>query len=86
MIGHNTSAEQLRAIIERVERLTDEKVGIADEIRDVFAEAKGNGFCVKTIRKVLKLRAMDVNKRQEEQDVLDTYCAALGMLPLFEGE
>lgn len=86
MIGHNTSAEQLRAIIERVERLTDEKVGIADEIRDVFAEAKGNGFCVKTIRKVLKLRAMDVNKRQEEQDVLETYRAALGMLPLFEGE
>ena len=80
------SGDQLRTIIERIERLEEEKAGIATDIREVFAEAKGNGFDVKTIRRILKLRQLDHNERDEQQHLLDTYMKALGMLPLFEGE
>lgn len=84
-IGHNkpggVAADQLRSIIERVERLEEEKAGIAADIRDVFAEAKGNGFDVPTIRKILKLRSMDAQEREEQETILDTYLVALGMQP-----
>jgi uncharacterized protein (UPF0335 family) len=85
--GHNSVAvEQLKSIIARVERLEEEKSGIATDIRDVFAEAKGNGFDVKAIRTILKMRKMDASEREEQETVLDTYLHALGMLPDFDDD
>lgn len=78
---------QLRSIVERVERLQEEKAGIASDIADIFAEAKGNGYCVKTLRKVIALRKQDAAERDEAEHTLDTYLRALGMQPdLFEEE
>lgn len=82
-IGHNSiSGEQLKQYVERIERMTVEKQDVADNIRDAFAEAKANGFDVKVLRQVLKLRKLDPDKRQEEEYILDTYLNALGMTPL----
>jgi uncharacterized protein (UPF0335 family) len=75
------AAGQLRSFVERIERLEEEKKGIADDIRDVFAEAKGNGFDPKIMRQVIRLRKKDSNERQEEEAVLDLYLHALGMIP-----
>ena len=72
--------DQLKAIIERIERLEEEKKTISDDIRDVYAEAKGNGFDVKTLRVVVRLRKQDVNERKEHEAILETYLHALGML------
>jgi uncharacterized protein (UPF0335 family) len=79
MAGGNVSAEQLRLFIERVERLEEEKKGIADDIKDVFAEAKGQGYDVKTMRSIIKLRAMERDARMEQEALLETYKAALGL-------
>jgi uncharacterized protein (UPF0335 family) len=68
----------LRAFIERIERLEEEKKAIADDIKEVYAEAKGNGFDVKVMRKVISLRKMDRDKRIEEETILDLYLTALG--------
>jgi uncharacterized protein (UPF0335 family) len=70
---------QLRAFVERIERLEEEKRTIADDIKDVYTEAKGNGFDVKIMRKVVSLRRQDLNKRREEEEILDIYLSALGM-------
>lgn len=75
------AAGQLRSFIERIERLEEEKKGISDDIRDVFAEAKGNGFDTKIMRQVIRLRKKDTAERQEEEAILDLYLSALGMLP-----
>lgn len=75
------AVEQLKSIIERIERLEEEKAGIASDIKDVFAEAKGNGYDVKTLRKVITLRKQDVAEREEAEYLLDTYKRALGMAP-----
>lgn len=75
------AGDQLRAVIERIEKLEEEKAGIAADISDVLAEAKGNGFDVKIIRQILKLRRMDKAEREEQENVLDLYLRALGMLP-----
>jgi len=72
--------DQLKAFVERVERLEEEKKAIADDIRDVYAEAKGNGFDVKTLRTVVRLRKQDINERKEQEAILETYLHALGML------
>ena len=72
--------DQLKAIIERVERLEEEKKTISDDIRDVYAEAKGNGFDVKALRTIVRLRKQDANERAEEETILETYMQALGML------
>ncbi len=72
------SQGQLRAVIERVERLDQEKSEIAEQIKEVLAEAKGNGFDVKAIRKVVRLRKVDRAKRQEEEAILDLYMHAIG--------
>jgi len=72
--------DQLKAFVERVERLEEEKKAIAEDIRDVYAEAKGNGFDVKTLRVVVRLRKQDVNERKEQEAILETYLHALGML------
>ena len=79
MAGGTVSAEQLRLFIERIERLNEEKQGIADDIKDVFAEAKGQGYDVKTMRSIIKLRGMERDARMEQEALLDTYKAALGL-------
>ena len=73
-----TAQGQLKSIIERVERLEQEKSEIAEQIKEVFAEAKGTGFDVKIIRKVVRIRKQDRAKRQEEEAILDLYLAAIG--------
>ena len=77
---------QLRAFVERIERLDEEAKQIADDIKDVYAEAKGTGFDVKVLRKLIALRKKDPNERTEEEAVLAMYMAALGMLPKDEAE
>jgi uncharacterized protein (UPF0335 family) len=72
--------DHLKAFVERIERLEEEKKAIADDIRDVFAEAKGNGFDVKALRAVIKLRKQDADERREQEAILETYLHALGML------
>jgi uncharacterized protein (UPF0335 family) len=72
--------DQLRAIIERIERLEEEKKTISDDIRDVYAEAKGNGYDVKALRTIVRMRKQDANERQEQETILETYMHALGML------
>jgi uncharacterized protein (UPF0335 family) len=72
---------QLRGLVERIERLEEEKKTIAADIKEVYAEAKANGFDTKVLRKVVSLRKKDRNEREEEQAMLDLYMAALGMVP-----
>jgi len=71
--------DQLKAFIERVERLEEEKKALSDDIRDVYAEAKGNGFDVKALRTIVRLRKLEATEREEQQAILDTYMHALGM-------
>jgi uncharacterized protein (UPF0335 family) len=73
-----TAQGQLKSIIERIERLEVEKGEIAEQIKEVFAEAKGNGFDVKILRKVVRIRKQDRAKRQEEEAILDLYLSAIG--------
>jgi uncharacterized protein (UPF0335 family) len=77
------AADQLRSIVERVERLEEEKAGIASDIKDIFAEAKGSGYDVKTLRKIIALRKMDAAEREEAEHLLTTYKVALKMQPDF---
>ena len=72
--------DQLKAIIERIERLEEEKKTTSDDIRDVYAEAKGNGFDAKALRSIVRMRKLDSDERREQQEVLETYMHALGML------
>jgi uncharacterized protein (UPF0335 family) len=75
------AAGQLKSIVERIERLEEEKKAVAEQIREVYAEAKANGFDAKTLRKVVSLRKRSTEERQEEEALLDLYLSALGMLP-----
>ena len=77
--SQTVAAGQLRAFIERIERLEEEKKTIADDIKDVYAEAKGNGFDTKAIRAIIRLRKQDQAEREEAETILDLYKAALGM-------
>jgi len=70
----------LRSFIERIEKLEEEKRAIADDIKDVYGEAKGTGFDIKVMRKIVSLRRQDKSKRQEEAEILDLYLSALGMV------
>lgn len=79
-------APKLRSYVERIERLEEDKAGIASDIRDVFAEAKSNGFDVKAMRQILKLRKMKANERTEAEYMLDLYKRALGMEPDFDDQ
>jgi uncharacterized protein (UPF0335 family) len=72
--------DQLKAFVERVERLEEEKKALSDDIRDVYAEAKANGFDTKALRTVVRMRKQDVNERKEQEAILETYLHALGML------
>lgn len=71
---------QLTAIVERIERLEEEKKALADDIREVYAEAKANGFDAKVLRRIVSLRKQDVDERKEQEEILDLYLAALGMI------
>jgi len=75
----NVDAGHLRAFIERIEKLEEEKHAISDDIKDVYAEAKGTGFDPKILRKIVSLRKQDKSKRHEEEEILDLYLSALGM-------
>ena len=75
----NVAADQLRLLIERIERLEEEKKGIADDIKDVYGEAKSTGYDVKTIRAIVRLRKLERHVRQEAEALLETYKAALGI-------
>jgi uncharacterized protein (UPF0335 family) len=75
---NSTAQQQLKSIIERIENLEAEKAEITEQIKEVFAEAKGNGYDVKTLRKVVRIRKQDRAKRQEEEALLDLYLSALG--------
>lgn len=80
MTGKTTFAQgQLRALVERIERLEEEKAAISGDIKEVYAEAKANGFDTKVLRKIISLRKMDTNERQELDAMIDVYLAALGM-------
>lgn len=86
-VGHNSGAnaakfakDQLKAVVERVERLEEEKKAIADDIKDVYAEAKSRGFDVKALRSIVRLRKQDADERKEQEAILETYMHALGML------
>jgi uncharacterized protein (UPF0335 family) len=72
--------DQLKSIIERIERLEEEKKAISDDIRDVYAESKGNGYDVKVLRMIVRMRKQDANERQEQETILETYMQALGMI------
>ena len=74
------AANQLRALVERIERLEEEKQGIAGDIREIYAEAKANGFDTKTLRQIVRLRKQDNNERREREEMLTLYMHALGML------
>jgi len=79
MSDGNVQADQLRLFIERIERQEEEKRGIADDIRDTYAEAKANGYDVKIMRQIVKLRRMETHVRQEADALLETYRNALGL-------
>ncbi|MES2172899.1 MAG: DUF2312 domain-containing protein [Pseudomonadota bacterium] len=79
MTEPNVAADQLRLLIERIERLEEEKKGIGDDIKDVYLEAKATGYDAKIIRQIIRLRKMAPHDRQEMEAILQTYLAALGM-------
>jgi len=77
--AQTVTASQIRAFVERIERLEEEKNSISEDISDVYAELKGQGFDTKAIRTIVRLRKKDANERQEEEAMLDLYMSALGM-------
>jgi uncharacterized protein (UPF0335 family) len=80
MTAARVAKDHLKAFVERIERLEEEKKALADDIRDVYAEAKANGFDTKALRQVVRLRKIDVEERKEQEAILETYLQALGML------
>lgn len=87
-VGHNSgetqdtggiSGQRLKAYLDRIERLEEEKAGIAEDVKDIYAEAKATGFDVKTMRKLVRLRKMDAEKRREDDELLELYKAAIGL-------
>jgi uncharacterized protein (UPF0335 family) len=75
----SVAQDQIRAFIERIERLEEEKASIAGDIKEVYAEAKGNGFDTKVLRKIVSIRKQDHNERMEQEALLELYMTALGM-------
>ncbi len=85
MTNHGgVASDQLRAFVERIERLEEEKKALSDDISDIYSEAKGNGYDVKVLRQIIRLRKQDANERQEMEAILDLYLHALGMAPSAE--
>jgi uncharacterized protein (UPF0335 family) len=79
MAAESVAQDQLRAFVERIERMEEEKKAIADDIKEIYAEAKGNGFDTKVLRQVIRIRKQDRAERLEQEAILDLYLAALGM-------
>ena len=79
MAEDSVAQDQLRAFVERIERMEEEKAAIAADIREIYAEAKSNGFDTKILRQVVKIRKQDHNERMEAEAILDLYLSALGM-------
>ncbi len=79
MASNSVDSGHLKSFIERIERLEEEKRAMAEDIKDVYAEAKGTGYDVKVMRKIVSMRRQDHNKRREEEEILDLYMSALGM-------
>lgn len=77
--AHDFARAQLKALVERIEKLEEEKKQIADDIKDVYGEAKGNGFDTKALRTIIRMRKQDPDKRAEHETILETYLLALGM-------
>jgi uncharacterized protein (UPF0335 family) len=77
--GESVAQDQIRTIIERIERMEEEKRAIAEDIKEIYAEAKGNGFDTKVLRKVVAIRKQDASERQEQEALLELYMTALGM-------
>ena len=82
--AHGVARDELRSFVERIERLEEEKQTIADDIKDVYGEAKGRGYDTKALKKIISLRKKDDQERMEEELILDTYLQALGMIESFE--
>jgi uncharacterized protein (UPF0335 family) len=80
MSATRVAKDHLKAFVERIERLEEEKKALSDDIRDVYAEAKGNGYDVKALRTVVRLRKQDAEERREHEAILEVYLQALGML------
>jgi len=78
--SHRFAKDQLRSIIERIERLEEEKKATSDDIKEVYAEAKSNGFDAKALRTIVRMRKQDANERREAEEILETYMHALGMI------
>ena len=79
-VEDSVAQDQLRAIIERIERMEEEKAAIAADVKEIYAEAKGNGFDTKILRKIVAIRKQDANERMEQEALLELYMAALGMI------
>ena len=80
MAEQGVAQDQLRACVERIERLEEEKKAISDDIKEVYAEAKGNGFDTKVLRQIIRIRKQDKQERMEQEAILDLYMHALGMV------
>ena len=80
------AGDRLKSFIERIERLEEEKRALAEDIKEVYAEAKGTGFDTKIMRQIIKIRKMDKDDLNEQETLLDVYMRALGMIPDFGGE
>ena len=78
MTKTNFAKDQLKSVVERIERLEEEKAALAADIKEVYAEAKGNGFDTKILRKVIRIRKMDAAERSTEEEMLDLYLSAIG--------
>lgn len=83
MTDSNISDDKLRLLVERIERLEEEKKGIADDIRDVYSEAKAVGYDIKILRRVVRIRRIEAEARREQAAITELYCGALGMDPIF---
>ena len=81
MTTHGVARDQLKAFVERIERAEETKREAADDVKDIYAEAKSMGYCTKTLKKIVALRKKDENERAEEEAILDAYKMALGMIP-----
>ena len=79
MANESVAQDQLRAFIERIERMEEEKQAIADDIKEIYAEAKGNGFDTRVLRQIVRIRKQDASERMEQEALLELYMAALGM-------
>ena len=79
-VSGGVAAGQIKSIIERVERLEEEKAALAADIREIYSEAKGNGYDVKVLRQIVRIRKQDASERQEQEAILDLYLHALGMV------